>query len=171
MKNGKGENNVDQQACRWSQHHRNCTGEHPRPVSSLLKGLIRRKNNEKTKLSNAATENRTCKPTLYWSTLFSPFSFESPMAPPPGVTVSLVPLWFPWWYYVVIMKKHRVIFKISATLLHQPNLTLTTARNMHAFYSYSYRRTLFSSATQQPTNWILYTRLYYIHYYSARKLF
>ena len=35
-----------------------CTGEHPRPVSSLLKGLIRRKNNEKTNLSNAATENK-----------------------------------------------------------------------------------------------------------------
>ena len=34
-----------------------------RPVSSLLKRLIRWKNNEKTKLSNAATENRTCKPT------------------------------------------------------------------------------------------------------------
>ena len=46
-----------------SQHHRNCTGEHLRLVSSLLKGLIRRKNNEKTQLSNAATENRTCKPT------------------------------------------------------------------------------------------------------------
>ena len=35
-----------------------CTGEHPQPVSSLLKGLIRRKNNEKTNLSNAATENK-----------------------------------------------------------------------------------------------------------------
>ena len=35
-----------------------CTGEHPRPVSSLLKGLIRRKNNEKPKLSNAATKNK-----------------------------------------------------------------------------------------------------------------
>ena len=34
------------------------TGEHPRPVSSLLKGLIRRKNNEKTNLSNAAMENK-----------------------------------------------------------------------------------------------------------------
>ena len=59
----KENNNVDQQACRWSQHHKNCAGEHPRPVSSLLKGIIRQKNNEKTKLSNAATENRTCKPT------------------------------------------------------------------------------------------------------------
>ena len=35
-----------------------CTGEHPRPVLSLLKGLIRRKNNEKTNLSNAETENK-----------------------------------------------------------------------------------------------------------------
>ena len=35
-----------------------CAGEHPRPVSSLLKGLIRQKNNEKTNLSNAATENK-----------------------------------------------------------------------------------------------------------------
>ena len=35
-------------------------------------------------------------------------------------------------------QKHRAIFKIQATLLQQPNLTLTTARNMHAFYSYSY---------------------------------
>ena len=41
-----------------------CTGEHPRPVSSLLKGLIRRKNNEKTNLSNAATKNKlSCKST------------------------------------------------------------------------------------------------------------
>ena len=40
-------NNVDQQACRRSQHHRNCTGEHPRPISSLLKGLIRRKKKRK----------------------------------------------------------------------------------------------------------------------------
>ena len=35
-----------------------CTGKHPRPVSSLLKGLIGRKNNEKTNLSNAETENK-----------------------------------------------------------------------------------------------------------------
>ena len=45
-------------------------GEHPRPVSSLLKGLIWQKNktargiNEKSKLSSAATENRACKSTL-----------------------------------------------------------------------------------------------------------
>ena len=82
----------------WSQHYRNCTGEHPRPVSSLLKEFIRRKNNEKTKLSNAATENRTREVSLLsknktgrgrspvqflwccdyqhacWSTLFSSFS-------------------------------------------------------------------------------------------------
>ena len=32
----------------------------------------------------------------------------------------------------------RGIFIIPATLLRQPNLTLTTARNMHAFYNYSY---------------------------------
>ena len=35
------------------------------------------------------------------------------------------------------MKQHRAIFKNPATLLHQPNLTLTTARNIHAFYNYS----------------------------------
>ena len=29
---------------KWSQHYRNYTGKHPRPVLSLLKGLIRRKN-------------------------------------------------------------------------------------------------------------------------------
>ena len=78
-------NNVDQQACPWSQHHKNCTSEHPRPVSSLLKGLIRRNNNEKTKLSNAATENRAYKPTswigitpsecsLYFKWVFLPYT-------------------------------------------------------------------------------------------------
>ena len=36
------------------------------------------------------------------------------------------------------LKYHRAISKIPATLLYKPNLTLTTARNMHAFYSYSY---------------------------------
>ena len=46
-------------------------GEHLRPESSLLKGLIRRKNEnshghqqKKNKLSNAATENRACKSTI-----------------------------------------------------------------------------------------------------------
>ena len=36
------------------------------------------------------------------------------------------------------MKQPKAIFKISVTLLHQPNLTLSTAKNKHAFYNYSY---------------------------------
>ena len=40
--------------------------------------------------------------------------------------------------FLLHYEKHRAIFKISATLFHQPNLTLTTARNIHAFYSCSY---------------------------------
>ena len=40
--------------------------------------------------------------------------------------------------YCEIAASHTAIFKIPATLLHQPNLTLTTTRNMHSFYSYSY---------------------------------
>ena len=43
----------------------------------------------------------------------------------------------------------RAIFKIPATLLHQPNLTLTTARNMHVFILIL--RTLISRGTQRPT--------------------
>ena len=134
-------NNVDQQACPWSQHHRNCTGEHPLPVSSLLKGLIRRKNSEKTKLSNAATKNRTwclcmmsvckfCSSSLHCLIWFSrcssawwvPWARTKPVADthqcnscdvvimdmpvdllircgsPPRGAISLVPLWFPWWF-------------------------------------------------------------------------
>ena len=41
------------------------------------------------------------------------------------------------------MKLHGAIFKIPATLLHQPNLTPTTARNMNAFYSYFYSENAF----------------------------
>ena len=37
-----------------------------------------------------------------------------------------------------IAASHTAIFKIPATLLRHSNLTLTMARNMHAFYSYSY---------------------------------
>ena len=40
--------------------------------------------------------------------------------------------------YYEIAASHTAIFIIPATLLHQPNLTLTTARNKHAFYNYSY---------------------------------
>ena len=41
------------------------TSKHPRPVSSLLKGLIKRKDkNRETKLSNAVRENRASKSTL-----------------------------------------------------------------------------------------------------------
>ena len=35
------------------------------------------------------------------------------------------------------MKKHKAILNISATLLHQPNLTLITA-NVYIFYGYAY---------------------------------
>ena len=41
-------------------------------------------------------------------------------------------------FYYKTAQSHTATFKILATSSHQPNLTLTTARNMHAFYSYSY---------------------------------
>ena len=39
---------------------------------------------------------------------------------------------------VTSIKKLLRVFKILATLLHQPNLTLTAVRNMHTFYRHSY---------------------------------
>ena len=84
--------------------------EHSRPVSFLLKGLIRRKNktaggiNEKTKLSNAATENRASKPTfvdmIVDPTLFFFLFHLNRCGSPPACVISLLPLWFPWWFYV-----------------------------------------------------------------------
>ena len=40
--------------------------------------------------------------------------------------------------FLFVMNQHKAIFKIPATLLHQPNLTLSMAKNKHAFYYYSY---------------------------------
>ena len=40
--------------------------------------------------------------------------------------------------YHEIAASHTAIFKTPAILLHQTNVTLTMAKNMHAFYSYSY---------------------------------
>ena len=63
----------------------------------------------------------------------------------------------------------RMIFEISAILLHQRNFTLTQPDICTHFTAIPVLRTLFSSATQRPTYLILYSILYYIHF-SARKL-
>ena len=48
-----------------------------------------------------------------------------------------------------LMKKHKAILNIPATLLRQPNLTLITSVCAY-FTAMPIVRTLFSSATQRP---------------------